>query len=497
MPAHIIPAPQTMTILDGHVPLITSHDLDAIASAVADWAPGAAARLEAFAQVLASSETDIEYVDDLPMGEDGQDAQDATDGSSEVENFAMTAALREDIPAEGFNLTLSPTELLIEASDASGALYAVNALIQALSTPNLEPFAASSAPQYSVRGQHLDIARHFFGVEDIKRVIDISSTYNLNRLHLHLSDDQGWRIEIDGLPQLVEKASTNDATGGQGGYLTFAEYEEIQNYAEFYGMTVVPEIDLPGHTNALIVAMPELSPDGKPREPYAGIEVGFSWVDLTSDATWQALETIISSLAKRTHGEYFHIGGDEVLQVARPQYEAFMERLGALTAAQGKKVVAWHETAGSAQPEDTQLQFWTANFNTENLERVGSTPGLQFIASPAPHAYLDLKPIEGFDIGLEWAGIVTLDKAYNWVPGEAVPVPADKIVGVESCLWSETVKTFDNITTLLLPRLPAVASVAWGSPSNFDQFTTALVSHGATWTAQNLEFYRAPEVDWA
>lgn len=485
---HILPRPHALNELTGHSPLITSHDLEALASAFESWAPGAAQRLIAAAGELSKSKPSADYVD-------GDDAD--WENAEELENFAMTAALRDHLSPESFSLTLNAEELTIEAGDAAGALYGVNALIQALNTPKLSAFHAESKPRYAVRGFHLDIVRHFFGIEDIYTVIDIISTYNINRLHLHLTDDQGWRIEIDGRPELTEKGSANDASGGAGGYLTFEDYENIQDYAALYGIEVVPEIDLPGHTNALLVACPEAAPDNEPRLPYAGIEVGFSWVDLESDATWTLLEDIIKSLAARTRSDYLHIGGDEVHQVERPDYYKFISRLGKLVTKYGKKMAGWHEIAGSELPEGTQVQFWTTNFNTENVAAVANDAHLEFIASPAPKAYFDLKPVADFPIGLDWAGLIDIRTAFDWEPSAEIGVPEERIVGVEACLWTETIKTIDDITTMILPRITGIASVGWGSPRIFDEYAASLVTHGKQWSAQGYKFYAAPEVDWA
>lgn len=218
-------------------------------------------------------------------------------------------------------------------------------------TEGVTEFSATSTPQYGFRGTMLDLSRHFFGAPEIKAVIDLASQYNLNQLHLHLSDNQGWRIEIEGRPELVKLAAENDVDGGKGGYLCLVDYDEIQDYAELYGMTLVPEIDLPGHTNALQVAYPELTPDGIPRKPYAGVGVGFSYVHLSSPKTWEVLENIVASLAK--------------------------------------------------------------------------------------HAYLDLKPVEDFPLGLPWAGLVNLETAFNWDPAQAIPVPGPTSPGTNHVQVSE------------------------------------------------------------
>ena len=480
MQTPIIPAPQLLTAHASDLRIDAAHLL-ILAAQLEPWAPGAALRLTQFARDLTSHGAPRPVVASV---------------HTESNPVTVTAQVDPGQPAEAFALTATNANLTLAASDAGGALYGVNALIQALRTGTPYEFTAASAPKYAFRGFMLDISRHFFGVPEIKTVIDLASQYNLNRLHLHLSDDQGWRIEIVGRPELTEIGSTNDADGGPGGFLTIAQYEEIQDYAALFGMDVVPEIDLPGHTNALQVACPELTPDGLPREHYAGIEVGFSYVHLTSDKTWAVLEDVVASLARTTRSEYLHMGGDEVLKVERPEYEEFMTRLGQLVAKYGKKMTLWHEGAGATLPEGTQLQYWTQQFNTQKLTEAMATPGLEVIASPAQHAYVDLKPTEDFPLGLTWAGLNDLKTSFNWAPEETTPVPANLITGVETCLWTETIRSLDDITTMMLPRIAGVAAVAWGSARDFDQFTRALPSHGRAWAQASHAFYRDPSVDW-
>jgi len=502
MPVHIVPAPQTLT-LGGPLSVgVAATQVRTLAAQLAPWAPGAAARLTDFLADTAAFESPSTLIPALifddPAASQPESAVPAHAAPAHAAHAVRTVnAVRDgDLSPEAYTLALTNTELTLRAADPAGALYGVNALTQALATADLTEFHAESAPRYRVRGFMLDVARHFFGVAEIKRVIDIASSVNLNRLHLHLSDDQGWRIEIDGRPELTKLASANDVDGGAGGYLNFDDYEEIQDYAELYGMTVVPEIDLPGHTNALLVAFPEAAPDGKPREPYAGIDVGFSWVHLTADATWQILDDVMGSLARRTHGDYLHIGGDEVLKVDRAEYETFMTRLAGIVEKHGKKLAGWHEVAGADLPAGSQVQFWTQQYNTDRLAALVDVPGIEVIASPAPHTYLDLKPVEDFPLGLVWAGLVPLRATFDWEPSEAVPVDGALITGVEACLWTETIRSIDDITTMMLPRIAGVASVAWGAPRDYASFTEALRTLGRGWAARGVAFYRDPDVNW-
>lgn len=309
--------------------------------------------------------------------------------------------------------------------------------------------------------------------------------------------DQGWRLEIEDRPLLVERASTNDVDGGAGGHLTLANYAHLQDYAEARHVTLVPEVDMPGHTHAAQVAYPQISPDGEPREPYAGIEVGFSTLHLTSPETWAFVDDVVGTLARHTRGPRLHLGGDEVHTLTAEQYAGFIVRLGAVVAQHGKQLVMWQEAAPAHLPPGTLLQFWTHGIDTSHLAQLARERDVRFIASPAPHAYLDLKHDESQELGLTWAGTVEVRDAYEWEPASVLPgVPADKIEGVEACLWTETLRTWDDITTMLLPRLPAVASVAWGSPRDTGTFLESLAVHGERWARDGVAFHRSPQVPW-
>src|SRR5690606_18687024 len=148
-------------------------------------------------------------------------------------------------------------------------------------------------PEFSWRGSMLDVSRHFFGVEDVKRYIDLISAYKMNILHLHLSDDQGWRIEIKSWPKLATHGGSTQVGGGKGGYYTQEQYADIVQYAADRFVTIVPEVDMPGHTNAALASYGELNPDGKPTELYTGIEVGFSTLQLNKDITFKFVDDVL------------------------------------------------------------------------------------------------------------------------------------------------------------------------------------------------------------
>lgn len=451
---------------------MTLSHVDALATALDTWAPRAAAAarrtLSGFA-VAAAPEAEI----------------------------SVTVSRDETLADEGCTLDLAPGTWSITAADEAGAFWAVQSLAQILREGLVPALALSDAPAYPVRGMMLDIARFYFGPEDIRRVIDLASSYRLNQLHLHLSDDQGWRLEIPSRPLLTKLSAAQDVAGGQGGYLTLEDYDDLQRYALDRHVVIVPEVDLPGHTHAAQVAYPEISPDGAEREPYIGTEVGFSSLHLTSDEAWDFVDDVVATLAEHTLGEYVHLGGDESLTLTREQYVTYMERLGAVAEKHGTKVVFWQEAAGATLPPKTRLQYWTSQIETDHIAQVARDHDVTFVASPATRAYLDQKYTADFPLGLTWAAIVDVREAYDWDPVAELPgVPAESVVGVEACLWTETPRSFDDLTLLTLPRLPAVASVAWGSPKDFTAFAEALAQHGRWWDADGLTFYRSEQITW-
>lgn len=475
MPHPVLPEPQALT-LTGARRAVTAGTLEVLAAALRPWGPRAAARLERATSDLAA------------RGGLSPTGPDPT---------AVSARLDPALAAEHYTLDLRADAWELTAGDEAGAFWAVQTLAQLVDGGSVPDVACQDGPAYPVRGFMLDLARNFLAVPDVERLIDLASAYRFNRLHLHLSDDQGWRVEVDGRPRLTSHASGTAVDGGGGGFLTFADYEHLQQYAHDRHLELVPEVDLPGHTHAAQVAYPEISPDGAERAPYTGIEVGFSHVNLTSPATWSFVEEVVASLAARTKGRYLHLGGDEAHTLERDEYVAFVERLGEVVHRHGKLLVMWQEAAGARLPAGTQIQYWTREVAGDHLGDVARTQDVQFVASPGHHAYLDQKYHPGYPLGLEWAAHVELRDAYDWDPADVLPgVPPEAIAGVEACLWSETVRTLDDATTLVLPRLVALAEVAWGSPRDWARFAEAVALHGRRWAADGLAFYRSPQVAW-
>jgi hexosaminidase len=353
-------------------------------------------------------------------------------------------------------------------------------------------------PRFAYRGAMLDVARHFFTVDQVKLYIDEIAQYKINTLHLHLADDQGWRIEIKKWPRLATYGGSTEVGGGAGGYYTQEQYQELVGYATSRHITIVPEIDMPGHTNAALASYPELNCDGVAPPLYTGIDVGFSSFCVDKDITYQFLDDVIGELAALTPGRYLDIGGDEAASTAPADYQKFMTRVLALVAQHGKDAQGWHEVASVPLSPTTVPQFWDTD-GQDDATAAAAAAGNKILMSPANKAYLDMKYTPDSPLGLHWAGYVEVADAYDWDPATAVQgVGESSVWGVEAPLWSETLQTNDDIEYMAFPRLPGVAEIGW-SPRATHDWTTyreRIADQAPRWNVQGIDFYHSPEVDW-
>lgn len=216
----------------------------------------------------------------------------------------------------------------------------------------------TDTPRYGYRGAMLDVARHFFSVTEVKRYIDQIALYKINKFHLHLSDDQGWRLAVDSWPKLATYGGSTEVGGGTGGYYTKSQYKEIVNYAASRYLEVVPEIDMPSHTNAALASYAELNCDGVAPPLYTGIEVGFSSLCAGKDITYDFIDDVIRELAALTPGAYIHIGGDEAHSTSHDDYAKIMKRAQAIVGTYGKTVMGWHQLTGAEPVKGAVAQYW-------------------------------------------------------------------------------------------------------------------------------------------
>ena len=402
---------------------------------------------------------------------------------------------------EGYKLLIDEENVTIESNGAEGAVRAIQTLRQLLpneiessSVQQKSWFIATGEiqdyPQYAYRGSMLDVARHFFSVEDVKRYIDLIAAYKLNALHLHLSDDQGWRIEIKSWPNLAIHGGSTEVGGGEGGYYTQEQYKEIVNYAATRFITIIPEIDMPGHTNAALASYAELNCDGKATDLYSGMEVVFSTLCTDKEITYKFIDDVVRELSEMTPGPYIHIGGDESHVTPMEDYIPFINKAQDIVISHGKKVIGWDEIANAELRENSIVQFWA---EAENAKK-GIAQNAKVLMSPANKTYLDMKYDSLTKIGLNWAAFIELDSAYIWSPDKFVEgIKRENIIGVESPLWSETVTNMKEIEYLAFPRIIGHAEIGW-TPENmreWNDYKSRLIRHKERLKIMGINYYES------
>lgn len=438
--------------------------------------------------------------------------------------FDLPVAAASEVPTDGIYLTLispgsddpgnesyaleiAPELVTLGAVTPAGLFYGVQTIRQLLppaiesAEPRPGPWTIGTgkildAPRFRWRGAMLDVARHFFSVRDVTRYIDLLAYYKINRLHLHLSEDQGWRIEIKSWPNLTLYGGSLEVGGTPGGYYSQDDYAYIVAYARSRYITVVPEIDMPGHVNAALASYPELNCDGVAPPLHTGIQTGFSSLCIGKDITYVFVEDVIGELAALTPGPYIHVGGDEA-QATRPaDYIRFIERVQSIVEAHGKQMVGWEEITQARLLPSSIAQHWNPG---EGLARQAVQQGVKVIMSPADKAYMDMKYNPGTSLGLEWAGHISVRTGYDWDPAAMVAgVTEADILGVEAPLWSETLETIADIEYMAFPRLIGYAEIGWSPQEarNWEEYRLRLAAHGPRLEALEVNFYRSPEIPW-
>lgn len=407
---------------------------------------------------------------------------------------------------ERYTLRITSESVRILAPEIAGLWYGVLSLVQLVHREPADGVASVPCgvvidePRYPWRGLSLDVARHFVGPADLRRAVDLLARYKMNRLHLHLTDDQGWRLESPSRPELTALSSGSDCSGGPGGYLTADEFRDLQAYAADRFVTLVPEIDVPGHVNAATHAYGELRRDGMATEAYTGTEVGFSTLEIDLPTTEPFLRDVFGDLAALTDGPYLHYGGDEPLATDRADYLRFIELCERIVRGSGKTPVAWNEAAAGAVGAGTLLQYWDTRRADLVALRRAADAGARIIMSPGAHTYLDMKYTADFPLGQDWAGLIELRDSYEWEPATLVEgLEPASIEGVEAAIWTEFIPTYTDVETMLLPRLTAVAEVAWTDPArkDFGNYCGRVAVEAARWwRPEAISYYPTPQVEW-
>jgi hexosaminidase len=427
-------------------------------------------------------------------------------GQSEMPGKNQILLLMEnmDVDEEGYLLESGKKSVVVKAPSAAGVFYGVQTLRQLLS-PDIETAGAGGTmewkvpaveirdePRYEYRGLHLDVARHFFPVEFIKRYMDLMALHKLNKFHWHLTEDQGWRIEIDAYPKLAEIAAYRDETlvghytdqphqfDGQryGGYYTKEEVKEVVDYARTLHIDVIPEIEMPGHSQAALAAYPELGCTGGPYEVATKWGIFEEVYCAGKEETFEFLENVLLEVIDLFPYEYVHIGGDECPKVrweecpdcqARIKAEGlkdehelqsyFITRMEKFLNAHDRQIIGWDEILEGGLAPGATVMSWRGV--TGGIE--AARQGHDVIMTPTSHMYFDYyqAPKEGEPLAI--GGLLPLQKVYMFEPTPEVLTveESEYVLGVQANLWTEYIKTGDYAEYMAYPRACALAEVAW------------------------------------
>ncbi|MDJ0314533.1 family 20 glycosylhydrolase [Arthrobacter sp. H35-D1] len=387
----------------------------------------------------------------------------------------------------------------------------------------------SDAPRFDKRGMMLDVAREFKNPDEVKAIIDSLASYKISTLHMHLADDQGWRIEItnDGKAagddidynQLTEISGKGGMTQfgrtykdllGHTGFYTQDEYKDLVAYAAERHIEIIPEIDVPGHTSAILHAIPQLNTAGtKPSVDEWGVvpedgtgNVGVSTLDVAAPQTWTFLEHVFGQIADMTTtSDYIHIGGDESHVTGHDNYVEFITKAVQLIHDLGKKPIGWNEVAIGGLQAGDGIQYWTGG-TADTLAAI-KDKGAKLMVSNGSTAYLDMKYNSKTPIGLTWAGMGDFPQYYNWNPAAVVKDGAanlddSDILGVEAPQWSETIRGGKQTEFMVFPRVISFAEIGW-TPQvqrNVADFKVRMASMGSRLLAADTNFYDGNQAKW-
>ena len=440
-----------------------------------------------------------------------------TDGAAPGGSIVLRLGGASTLGSEGYDITISADSVRIVAASPAGLFYGTQTFRQLLPAAieaeqsvhrgasgwSVPPGHIVDYPRFGWRGAMLDVARHFFTVDEVKQLLDVLALYKMNTLHLHLSDDQGWRIQIDSWPRLAQYGGSTEVGGGPGGYFTKADYADIVRYAQERYITIVPEIDMPAHSNAAIASYPELgcsrvTPDAAPNVPgaglYTGIHVGWSALCYDKDTTYKFVNDVIRELAAMTPGPFIHIGGDEVEVLTVEQYATFIDRVQDIVTKNGKRMIGWDEIGRAHLRSGSVAQIWRSDTSMAAVRQ-----GAKLVMSPASQIYLDMKYTPETELGLDWAGLVELRTAYDWDPVTKYKgVTENDLLGVEAPLWSETVQNITAAEYMIMPRLPAAAEIGWTPQASrqWEGFRARIAAHAPRWRLLGINYYPSPQVAW-
>ena len=429
----------------------------------------------------------------------------SNNNSTKKITFKIDDSINND---EGYELNVSKNDITIKSKHAKGAFYAVQSLIQLLPLPSdLNSFKIpclriKDQPQFTYRGMHLDVGRHFFSVDFIKKYIDLMARLKMNTFHWHLTEDQGWRIEIKKYPKLQEIAAFRKETlighyndqphqfDGKpyGGFYTQEQIKEVVAYAKTRQVTIIPEIEMPGHSQAAIAAYPELGCTGEQ------VEVATKWgvfdeVYCPKESTFKFLEDVIDEVVALFPGKYIHIGGDEApktnwknceycqklikkegLKDEHSLQSYFITRMEKYINSKGKQIIGWDEILEGGLAPNATVMSWRGTKGAVQAAKEGH----DVILTPGSHCYFDHYQSENENEPLAIGGFLPLEKVYHFnpVPEGLTDKEATHVLGAQGNVWTEYMQTEKQVEYMAYPRAVALSEVLWSSPKhkNYSDF---------------------------
>ena len=452
-----------------------------------------------------------------------------TENSESGDNVTIRL-IKAELPAipsdEGYNLEVTKKEIVIQSPTSNGIFNGINTLIQLIQkenkTAHIQGVKISDYPRFSWRGMHLDVSRHFFSVDEVKRYIDLLALHKMNVFHWHLTDDQGWRIEIKKYPELTRtgayRIAGNDIPWNYsqelsfdkekelyGGFYTQDEIREIVGYAADRFITIVPEIEMPGHSQAALTAYPHLSCSGKPYTKNPDVPFEFTHPFCAGNPeTFVFLKDVLTEVMELFPSEYIHIGGDEAnhkpwesctkcrkrmkelkLNGTGELQASFIEEIDSFIREKGRHSIGWDEIMEGDLSREAAIMSWRES----DLTLLALTSGYKTVSATSEFLYLST-PQDRTDG--QPGNTLSIEKVFSFEPANrnATKQESDMLMGINGCIWTENIPDFKTLEYHLLPRLGALASIAWIKPENksFSVFEKGLISYFSFLDRESAEY---------
>ena len=433
----------------------------------------------------------------------------------------IDARYEKRLGTEGYLLQVGGKGVTIRAASEAGAFYALQTLAQITDEKGIRYATIEDRPQFAYRGMHLDVSRHFFPKEEVMKILDEMARYKLNRLHFHLADNGGWRIQMESCPELTRMGSyrmikdwdtfwlhspmdfcKEGTSGAYGGYYTKDDVREIIRYAAQRHIEIIPEIEFPAHSNAVFAAYPDLTCGPK------GVRGGEFCI--ANEGTFEFAEKVLLEIMDLFPSKVIHIGGDEARMVGWktcPKCKALMKKKGFTEYSQlqcymisriqqfvtshGRVMAGWDQILENDDLESSSIAY---SYRSDSAAFKAAGRGVKAVLTPGEYLYLDWFQAHPYFETKAQYGYTPLHKVFNYQPGIEGKVPRSlrsNILGIQGCMWTEYVPTAEHLEYMLFPRMLAVAEKGWSLPESttWDEFKLKVAHHILLLRARGINVY--------